>query len=162
MFNGGSKGQTARPTKRADAADNAVTILTNGCHFSGKLYCTGSTRIGGTIEGEIVSEGVLIIEEKAEIKASITAEEVIVQGLVEGRLESKQKVEICHSGRFKGDVFTPSLVIREGARFNGRSMMDDQPVLTGAQLDEAASEPPEVSPRLDVPQSKADLEVSLL
>ena len=37
--------------------ESAVTILTPGCHFSGKLYCKGSSRIGGRIEGEIVSEG---------------------------------------------------------------------------------------------------------
>jgi cytoskeletal protein CcmA (bactofilin family) len=49
--------------------ESAITILTPGCHFTGKLYCHGSSRIGGKVDGEIVSEGVLIIEEEAQINA---------------------------------------------------------------------------------------------
>src|SRR5262245_2268512 len=58
-----------KPAPGRDA--NAVTILTTGCHFSGKLYCRGASRIGGKIDGQIVSEGLLIVEEEAVITAEI-------------------------------------------------------------------------------------------
>lgn len=112
--------------KRGDIKDSAVTILTNGCHFKGKLYCRGSTRIGGKVEGEIISEGLLIIEEEAKILADINADEVILQGRLEGRLEAKGRVELCSSCSFKGDVITPVLVIKEGAHFNGSANMKAQ------------------------------------
>ena len=41
--------------KGASAGGVAVTILTSGCHFEGKLYCKGASRIGGQIQGKIVS-----------------------------------------------------------------------------------------------------------
>ncbi len=128
MFNG-AKGQAVRPVKRSDPSDNSVTILTSGCHFRGKLYCKGSTRIGGILEGEIVSEGVLIIEQHATIKAQIIAEEVIIYGAVEGKLEAQVRLELCQTARFKGDLLTPCLAIREGALFSGRALMEmeDQP-----------------------------------
>jgi len=109
--------------KGSPVRDDAVTILTSGCHFSGKLFCRGSSRIGGRIEGEIVSEGLLIIEEGAFITAEIVAEEAVIQGHVKGKLRAKGRVELCATSHFEGDISTPSLVINEGAQFNGRSHM---------------------------------------
>ncbi|MEY4630205.1 MAG: hypothetical protein RIQ81_325 [Pseudomonadota bacterium] len=106
--------------------DAAVTILTSGCHFSGKLYCRGSSRIGGKIEGQIISEGILIIEEGATILAEVKADEVIIQGKVNGRLEAKIRAELYPQSRFDGDIVTPVLVVNEGAQFNGRSIMGQQ------------------------------------
>ncbi|MBP6218447.1 MAG: polymer-forming cytoskeletal protein [Oligoflexales bacterium] len=104
-----------------------ITILTPSCHFSGKLYCRGTSRIGGRIEGEVVSEGVLIIEPEAFISANIFADEVIVQGRVQGRLEAKERVELADGGVFEGDIITPALSVMEGAKFNGRSSMKLNP-----------------------------------
>ncbi len=103
--------------------DSAVTILTAGCHFSGKLYCRGSSRIAGKIEGEIISEGLLIIEQGAVIQADISAEEVIIQGSVKGRVSARQRMELSPSCRFEGNISATSLVIHEGAVFNGSSHM---------------------------------------
>ena len=124
MFNN-QKTSTNRGQKRTESGrDLAVTILTNGCHFSGKLYCRGSTRIGGKIDGEIISEGLLIIEEEALINADIKADEAVIQGKVNGKLTAKGRVELCSSSVYKGDIITSSLVIKEGAHFNGRACMD--------------------------------------
>ncbi len=101
--------------------DGAVTILTNGCHFSGKLYCRGASRIGGKIEGQIVSEGLLIIEEEAVINAEIKADEAIIQGRITGKLTATGRVELCATSKVEGDIHTPVLIVREGAQFNGRS-----------------------------------------
>ncbi len=110
----------------------AVTILTSGCHFSGKLYCRGASRVGGRIEGQVVSEGLLIIEEEAIITAEIKAEEVIIQGRVEGKLQATGRVELASTSFFTGDISTPILVVREGAQFNGHSaMIKREPAATG-------------------------------
>jgi cytoskeletal protein CcmA (bactofilin family) len=114
--------QKSQPKKPA-VKDTAVTILTSGCHFSGKLYCRGSSRIGGRIEGQIISEGLLIIEEQALITAEIKADEAVIQGRVKGKLEATGRVELTHTSYFEGDIATPVLVVSEGAQFNGRSRM---------------------------------------
>jgi cytoskeletal protein CcmA (bactofilin family) len=110
--------------KSVPLRDSAVTILTSGCHFNGKLYCRGSSRIGGRIEGEIISEGLLIIEEAAIITAEIQADEAIIQGTVKGKLKASGRVELAATSRFEGDISTPSLMVSEGAQFNGRSFME--------------------------------------
>lgn len=124
MFNG-SKNQGAKARRTSHPKDsNAVTILTSGCHFNGKLYTKGASRIGGKIEGSIVSEGLLVVEEEAEINAEIKAEEVIIQGRVCGKLVASGRVELCQTAEFEGDIATSSLIIREGAQFNGRATME--------------------------------------
>jgi len=114
----------SKPLKKVSPArDSAVTILTSGCHFSGKLYCRGSSRIGGRIEGKIVSEGLLIVEEAALITADIHADEAVIQGRVKGTLEATGRVELTSSSIFEGDIKSPVLVVNEGATFNGRASM---------------------------------------
>lgn len=110
-------------TRKVGDRDSAVTILTSGCHFSGKLFCRGSSRIGGRIEGQLISEGLLIIEEQAIITADIKAEEVIVQGRTKGRLEASVRVELTAGSQVEGDIVTPVLVVDEGAHFNGNCRM---------------------------------------
>lgn len=122
MFNSKQQPQKAKKPL-APSRDTAVTILTSGCHFNGKLYCRGASRIGGRIEGQVVSEGLLIIEEEAVITADIKADEAIIQGRVQGKLVATGRVELCASSHFEGDVVTPILIVREGAQFNGHSTM---------------------------------------
>lgn len=124
MFNA-SKNQPQPKAKKPvnGQGANAVTILTTGCHFSGKLYCRGASRIGGKIDGQIVSEGLLIVEEEAVITAEIKADEAIIQGRVQGKLQATGRVELCASSQFEGDIITPVLVVREGAQFNGHATM---------------------------------------
>jgi cytoskeletal protein CcmA (bactofilin family) len=138
MFNGPKTQPDTLKKKPAAARDGAVTILTNGCHFSGKLFCRGASRIGGKIDGQIVSEGLLIIEEEAVITAEVKADEAIIQGKVVGKLHATGRVELCASSRFEGDIITPVLIVREGAQFNGRSTM--------LRVEEAAAKMPKVLP----------------
>jgi cytoskeletal protein CcmA (bactofilin family) len=102
---------------------HAVTILTNGCQFTGKFFCKGSTRIAGRIEGHIQSEGFLVIEEDATIHAEIKAEDTVIQGHVVGKIYASIRVELCPTCRVEGDIVTPLLVIKEGAQFNGHTTM---------------------------------------
>lgn len=99
-----------------------VTVITAGCEFDGKLICRGSSRIAGKLTGELISDSLLIIEEEAEIEAKLTTEKVMIHGKISGSLYAKEKVEISSTGSFIGDIDTPSLVIQEGAEFDGRSI----------------------------------------
>jgi cytoskeletal protein CcmA (bactofilin family) len=133
VFNG-AKTTDVKGKKPVPARDaSAVTILTSGCHFNGKLYCRGASRIAGKIEGHVISEGLLVIEEDAMIMAEIKADEVVIQGRVQGKLTATTRVELCAASEFTGDITTPVLVVREGALFNGNATM--------ARREEAAARP---------------------
>lgn len=112
-----------KQVKKEQARDFAVTILTSGCHFEGKMFCRGSTRVGGHVKGEIISEGLLILEEESVVDADIECEEIVLQGKVNGTLKAKKRVEMSKTCVFVGDLNSPSLVVEEGAQFSGRSVM---------------------------------------
>ncbi len=120
-----SKSRQGNKTKKVmnPRDHHAVTILTNGCQFTGKFFCKGSTRIAGRIEGHIQSEGFLVIEEDATIHAEIKAEDTVIQGHVVGKIYASIRVELCPTCRVEGDIVTPLLVIKEGAQFNGHTTM---------------------------------------
>lgn len=122
MF-GHDKSNTQNNKRGATAKDMGVTILTSGCHFSGKLYCRGATRIGGTIEGQVVAEGLLVIEDEAVVTGTINAEDVVVHGRIEGNIEGRHRIELCATADVQADVTTPSLVVHDGALFNGKTTM---------------------------------------
>lgn len=108
----------------ATAQEPSVTILTASCHFKGKLYCKGTSRIAGKIEGEIVSEGLLILEEAAEIDAIIRGEEVCVAGNMRGTVYASRKIELLPTCCFEGSLHTPVLVVQEGAHMQGQIKME--------------------------------------
>lgn len=123
MF-GSEKNAKDNNTKRgATAKDTGVTILTSGCHFTGKLYCRGATRIGGTIEGQVIAEGLLVVEEEAVVNGDVDAEDIVIHGRVEGKIEGRNRIEMCSTADVQADVGTPSLVIHDGALFNGKTAM---------------------------------------
>ncbi len=122
MF-GSDKNNGSTQKRPVATKDGGVTILTAGCHFSGKLYCKGATRIGGTIEGEVIAEGLLIVEEDAVINASVKAEEIVIHGRVEGTISVQRQIEMCSTADVQADVATPNLIVHEGALFNGRTSM---------------------------------------
>jgi cytoskeletal protein CcmA (bactofilin family) len=135
FFNSISKAGAAK-RRSATASESGVTILSSGCHFNGKLFCKGSSRIGGKIEGEVISEGMLIIEEGAVIDADVKAEEVILHGRFSGKLVASLKVECSERSVFDGELQTPSLLIMEGAQFNGQIKMATQDKSNFVGIDE--------------------------
>lgn len=114
-----------------------VTILAQGTTFTGTLYCRGISRVGGRVEGQIASEGTLIIEQDAEIIADITAETLIIQGVVTGKVQAAVKTELLASSRLQGELNTPSLVMAVGTVLNAVVRMDEVP-----QGETAVSAPP--------------------
>jgi len=112
-----------RPGHAAPGAGNDL-LLGRGVRFEGKLSFAGTVRIDATFIGTIVTDDMLVVGEAARIDANITCGTIVVHGEVNGNVQAKAGVEIRSSGRMRGDVETPSLVIEKGAFFQGASRMD--------------------------------------
>ncbi|MBI2093986.1 MAG: polymer-forming cytoskeletal protein [Candidatus Omnitrophica bacterium] len=76
-------------------------------------------QINGQFEGSLQAKGRLSIGQRAQVKATIQGEAVIIGGLVEGTVTATYSVELLSTGRVLGKVITPSLVVQEGAVING-------------------------------------------
>ncbi len=107
----------------APAARGLVGYLYKGSRVTGQLTFQGSARIEGNVDGEIHCHGTLNIGERAEVRAKISADVVVIRGKVEGNVVAKDKVELVAPARLFGDIDTPRLIITEGVVFDGDCTM---------------------------------------
>ncbi|MGZ3569400.1 MAG: bactofilin family protein [Thermodesulfobacteriota bacterium] len=95
--------------------------------FEGKMTFEGVFRLDGKFEGEIFESGTLIVGETANIKGKVGLDTIIINGLVEGDVHAKTRVEIHSTGKVYGTLFTPILTINEGGILDGRCKMEGAP-----------------------------------
>src|SRR6516162_1413905 len=108
-------------------------FLDKGTNITGELQFAGTLRIDGNFHGSISTGDLLIIGEHAMVHADIHAGDVEIHGQVLGTIEAKRRVEISGSGRVRGDVHAPVLIVNPGAQLDGRThMSDEQPDETTA------------------------------
>lgn len=99
-------------------------ILDRGSEFEGKLTFEGTVRIDGKFKGDIFSESHMVIGESGRVEGTATVGSVSVSGNFEGDIKAKTRVELHKGAIVKGDIYTPSLVIEDGVKFDGRAVMD--------------------------------------
>jgi cytoskeletal protein CcmA (bactofilin family) len=91
--------------------------------FNGKITSEGLFRLDGKMEGEIFHSGTLIIGETAVIKGKIQVNVLTINGLIEGEVTAKDRLEIHSKGKLYGTISTPVLVVQDGGIFEGNCRM---------------------------------------
>jgi cytoskeletal protein CcmA (bactofilin family) len=99
------------------------TVLGKETSFEGVLEFKRPLQINGAFEGEIITEGVLLIGETATVKANIKAGTVVVGGVVYGNIEARTRLEMLETGRVHGNIKTAKLQIADGVVFDGNCEM---------------------------------------
>jgi cytoskeletal protein CcmA (bactofilin family) len=134
-FNGGKNPHCAlylqfrdESEKEAPMADvnrgsESGAYLGPGTKINGKLQFDGPATIDGEIEGEIIGQASVTIGQQAILKGKISAVSVVVQGKVTADVQAEKKLEIQPPGLVVGDVATQSLIIGDGAIFEGHVSM---------------------------------------
>jgi cytoskeletal protein CcmA (bactofilin family) len=98
-------------------------FLDRGSHLEGELRFEASFRVDGKLTGNVVSDGDLMVGEGGEIEGDLAVGQVFVAGTVRGNVRAARRVQIAAGGKVFADVATPSLVIEDGALFEGRCAM---------------------------------------
>jgi cytoskeletal protein CcmA (bactofilin family) len=101
--------------------DGVSSLIGPGTSLRGELEFQGTLRIDGTFNGSIKTPGTLVVGKEATVEGDVRAGQLQVFGRVQATVDVDQRVEIYEGGALKGDVRTPSLVIEEGAQFEGLS-----------------------------------------
>lgn len=127
-----------------------MALLGEGASFEGKLIFEGRVRIDGKFRGDIVSDGTLVVGDRAEVIANITVGSLIVLGgTVRGDVHAQSTVELHAPAKVFGNITAPQLAIDRGVVFEGQSRVADDapPVATaGAGSRAGESEPGEAAP----------------
>lgn len=114
-----------RPVTSASQQESGDIIAFVGeeVTFKGTIRYQGTVRVDGRLEGEIYTDGNLIIGQKAVIAAKIHAGTIMCQGQLTGDIEAKHRVKLLSPAVFEGTITSPLLSMDEGVVFNGTCNM---------------------------------------
>lgn len=113
------------------------TIIGLGSSFRGTLMVTGTLRIEGEYEGDILNCERLEVGEHGLMRADVEVKEALVEGRVDGNIRALGTIEMKAGARVEGDVTAMSVVMEQGVFFTGRCTMLD----SGADGVELGAEP---------------------
>jgi cytoskeletal protein CcmA (bactofilin family) len=118
---------------------NVITgFLDHGTMVTGELRFSGTMRIEGEFHGSIATEDILTVGRGAAVHADIRAGEVEVHGRVSGNIEATRRIVVHSSGKIRGDVTAPILVVEDGATLDGQSCMTGGVEPSGARASSAS------------------------
>ena len=80
-----------------------TTVLADDLHITGTITFKGSLMIKGSLDGEIVSEGLLIVGPTAKVKAKITTKNLVSHGEIQGDVTASEQVVLIEDRRPNGE-----------------------------------------------------------
>lgn len=90
-----------------------------GTEYRGKLDFVGTVRIDGRFEGEISTDGDLILGRKAVVTGSVSVGRLTSCGHIMGDVVVKERAVLESTSVINGSLNTPSLVVEKGAIIEG-------------------------------------------
>lgn len=89
----------------------------------------GVLQVDGLVKGSIQSaHGTLVMSEQGHVLANVDVRVAYIDGYLEGSLRATEEVVLDQNARVAGDIYTPSLSIRDGAVFEGKSFVLERAV----------------------------------
>ena len=104
------------------------TILGKGSSVTGNLRINGFVRLDGDIDGNLETDGNVIIGDNARIRGDVKAKSVIISGIVVGNIIAQEGIKILSEAAVLGDVISRKVQIDDKATFNGKciSIKDEE------------------------------------
>ena len=97
--------------------------------LTGEITFKDMVRVNGHVAGTVYSQtGTLIVDTCARIDARVDVGIAIVSGTVKGDIIARERVELGPTSKIYGNIWTRSLVIKDGAIFEGVCRMIDEVV----------------------------------
>lgn len=101
----------------------ANTLIGVGSNVRGTLMITGTLRIEGEFEGDILNCERLEVGEHGVMRADIEVKEALIEGRVHGNVRALGVIEMKAGAHVEGDVAAMSVVMEQGVFFTGRCTM---------------------------------------
>ena len=99
----------------------------SGTAITGEATFKSLLRIDGMFSGRIASpSGTLIVGAGGVVDANIEVSIATILGTVNGDIIATQRIELGRAGKLNGNIQTPSLMIEQGAVFEGSCKMIQQ------------------------------------
>lgn len=139
-----AKAMTESETIARDIKEGTLSgFVGSGTLVTGEANFKAMMRVDGHLSGRVISSsGTLIVGANGKVDANIEVAVAIIHGTINGDIISTQRLELGRAAKVNGNIQTPSLVIEQGAVFEGSCKM----VQMSAAKDKAVRKLPDEKP----------------
>jgi len=99
------------------------TVLGTSSSFRGTLMVSGTLRIDGEFEGDILNCDRLEVGEHGLMRSDVEVKEALIRGRVIGNIRALGTLEMKSGARVEGDVAAVGVSMEPGVHFTGRCTM---------------------------------------
>ncbi|WP_295161890.1 polymer-forming cytoskeletal protein [uncultured Brachyspira sp.] len=104
--------------KRNDNTESN-SIIGEGSYFKGEFTLNGTLRIDGCYEGEKLEVDNIFVGKTGKVKSNIKTISAVIEGIIIGNIEAKNRVMLMPTSRVLGEIRTPELIIQNGVILEG-------------------------------------------
>nr|WP_319400248.1 polymer-forming cytoskeletal protein [uncultured Carboxylicivirga sp.] len=120
--------------KNFEPENKLPNMIGPGTKIKGDLETNGDIKIDGTVEGNIVSKGRVLIGQNGVVKGDVKCTNCDIYGHFDGKILITELLSLKSSSKLTGDVKTGKLSIEPGAIFTGTcDMAGDSTTATSAK-----------------------------
>src|SRR5215207_10027052 len=121
----GSRAMTESETLAKDIKEGTLSgFVGGGTVVTGEANFKAMMRVDGHLSGRVSSSsGTLIVGTNGKVDANIEVAVAVIHGTINGDIIATQRLELGRAAKVNGNIQTPSLIIEQGAMFEGTCKM---------------------------------------
>lgn len=123
--------------KNFEPENKLPNMIGPGTKIKGDIETNGDIKIDGTIEGNIISKGKVLVGQNGTVTGELKCTNCDIYGTFEGQLTVSELLSLKSSSKLHGDVKTSKLSIEPGAIFTGTCKMDEKGTQATASIPNA-------------------------
>src|SRR4051794_1175287 len=122
---GSSRAMTESETLARDIKEGTLSgFVGGGTVVTGEANFKAMMRVDGHLSGRVSSSsGTLIVGANGKVDANIEVAVAVIHGTINGDIIATQRLELGRAAKVNGNIQTPSLIIEQGAIFEGTCKM---------------------------------------
>lgn len=112
-----------KKVKSTTSSATAQNRIVKGTKIIGTVVSDGGFRVDGEIEGDVKTQGKVVIGASGKIKGTLTCDNADIEGEFIGKLIVKEILSLRSTAKIDGEVFIGKLAVEPGASFNATCKM---------------------------------------
>jgi cytoskeletal protein CcmA (bactofilin family) len=123
--NNSGRAMTESETLAKDIKEGTLSgFVGGGTVVTGEANFKAMMRVDGHLSGRVSSSsGTLIVGANGKVDANIEVAVAVIHGTINGDIIATQRLELGRAAKVNGNIQTPSLIIEQGAMFEGSCKM---------------------------------------
>ncbi len=112
-----------KSNKSSDGIGNSINLIGADTTIIGNINSQGDIRIDGTIKGDILTKGKLVVGPSGKIEGNVTCQNADVSGEIKGKISITDLIALKSTAKILGDMVVGKISIEPNALFTGTCNM---------------------------------------